>query len=309
MRKIVMGGVLICALLSSGNVFASADGPKPLDGSYPIVLAHGLFGWGNDGDAGIIGVLQYWGGLDEYLKDQGADVYVPTVTAMQSSAVRGAQLKEKMLLWMAARGYTKVNMIGHSQGGIDARYLISNLGMSEKVAVLSTVASPHYGSPQADMIKEDVPDWAEPYVANFINKVIPLIWGPDNQQDILAALELLTTAGMATFNQYTPDSPDTRYFSYGTRMKYFDLLQHPFLASSLESICKGGEANGLGCANDGVIPLESVKWGTYMGEPDYPWYSSGVDHLQSCNGQGMGYRSYDPEGFYLKIATNAMNNQ
>ncbi|MBR31760.1 MAG: lipase [Spirochaetaceae bacterium] len=309
MRNKVLSGALILALLPTASVFAGGEGPKPLDGSYPIVLNHGLFGWGNDGDAGAIGILDAWGGLDEYLREEGAPVFAPSVTAVQSSAVRAQVLKEKLNYWMAARGFTKVNLIGHSQGGLDGRYMVSNLGMSDKVAVLTTVATPHRGSPSSNALKDDVPDWAEPYIADLINMLVPLIWGGSTQQDVLAVLEQLSTDGMAAFNQYTPDSSNTRYYSYGTRMKYVDYIQHPLMAGSLESICAGGEEYGLGCANDGTIPLQTTKWGTFMGEPNYPWYSSGVDHLQSANGAGLGYLSYDPEGFYLQIATNAMNNQ
>ena len=37
----------------------------------------------------------------------------------------------------------KVNIIAHSKGGLDARYLISGLHMEDKVASLTTISTPH----------------------------------------------------------------------------------------------------------------------------------------------------------------------
>jgi len=45
----------------------------------------------------------------------------------------------------------KVNVIGHSMGGIDARVAIARFGAAERVASLTTVASPHRGTPLADL--------------------------------------------------------------------------------------------------------------------------------------------------------------
>src|SRR5436190_277798 len=44
----------------------------------------------------------------------------------------------------------KVIIIAHSMGGLDARYMISRLGMADRVAALVTLSTPHHGSPYAD---------------------------------------------------------------------------------------------------------------------------------------------------------------
>src|SRR5438874_2494875 len=45
----------------------------------------------------------------------------------------------------------KVNLVAPSMGGLDCRDMISSLGMADKVASLTTVGTPHHGSPVADI--------------------------------------------------------------------------------------------------------------------------------------------------------------
>ena len=43
-----------------------------------------------------------------------------------------------------------VHLFGHSMGGLDSRHMISRLGMASRVLSLTTLGSPHRGSPFAD---------------------------------------------------------------------------------------------------------------------------------------------------------------
>ena len=313
LKRLTAGATLFAALcLCTTSVFASGGGSssKPLQNSYPIVLSHGLFGWGDSEPQGIINILYYFGGLDDYLRSQGATVYAPAKTAAQTNEIKGAELKAKILTWMAANGYSKVNIIGHSQGGLDARHMVSNLGMAGTVGVLTTVASPHQGSPLADILQAVVPSWMQPFIASVVNAIVQLAMGGNlNEQDSLASLTSMSTAGMAAFNANTPDRAETRYFSYGSKMTMIDFIQHPTMSLNHPAMCAGGLVKGLGCQNDGLVNIASQKWGTWKGQPSYPWYVSGVDHLQSANGGGLGEIWFDVEGWYLDISKNAMNHQ
>lgn len=53
---------------------------------YPIVLVHGFLGWDS------IGPYDYWFGIADALRRDGAQVYVAQVTASNSTEVRGEQL-------------------------------------------------------------------------------------------------------------------------------------------------------------------------------------------------------------------------
>lgn len=80
--------IFVCAfLLSSGAVFAGGGGSSsgPLVNSHPIVLGHGILGF-DDSNGPAAGLLQYWGDVDQYLRDQGAPVLTPGKTAASGLA-------------------------------------------------------------------------------------------------------------------------------------------------------------------------------------------------------------------------------
>ncbi|TGK20872.1 lipase [Leptospira fluminis] len=307
MRK--LGLSLLILFICSGSLFASGGGSssKPLAGAYPIILSHGLFGWGTD-SSGVISIISYWGGMDSYLTSQGATVYAPTKTAAQSNEVRGAQLASKINVYMAANGFTKVHILGHSQGGLDSRYAISNLGLSSKVSTLTTLNTPHRGSPIADIISNVLPDWIKPFVSAVLGVVVQLVYG-GGQQDALAALGSLTTSGTALFNSYTPNASSVKYYSYGSYITIPDLIQHPLMGILQPACAAGGLFNGQGATCDGLVPYSSLKWGTFNGGPDYGILTTGVDHLEASNTLNSGKTWYDVEGYFLKMASNAKANQ
>ena len=84
---------------------------------YPIVLVHGLFGF--DSALGI----DYFYGIPDALRRDGARVYVAQVSAANSTEVRGEQLLKQVNQILALTGASKVNLVGHSHGGPTARYV------------------------------------------------------------------------------------------------------------------------------------------------------------------------------------------
>jgi triacylglycerol lipase len=108
------------------------------------VLVHGLFGF----DA--IGPIDYWWGIPSALRNGGARVYVTQQSAANASEVRGEQLLAELRRLKAAYGHQKFNLIGHSHGGHTIRYVA---GVApDLVASVTSVGSPHAGSPVADNI-------------------------------------------------------------------------------------------------------------------------------------------------------------
>ncbi|PNV74555.1 esterase/lipase family protein [Leptospira inadai] len=306
MSRVLRIWIIGLTLLVSGAVHASGGGSssKPLAGAYPIVLAHGLFGWGKS-----TGIIDYWGGNAAYLQSQGATVLTPTVTATSSSSARAAQLKTAIQTAMAANNYTgKVHIIGHSQGGLDARYLVSNLGFASKVATLTTLNTPHYGSPVANVVLTVIPSWALPYVATVLNTVVGFVYGESNQNAV-AALKLLTTAGATAFNSSTPNASGVKYFSYGSTITVPDLIEHPAMGLIYPICAIGAPFYGQSISNDGVVPASSQQWGTWKGGPSYPITTTGIDHLEATNALYLGQTWYDTNGYFLKMASNSKSNQ
>lgn len=110
-----LSAVLIAILVAPAP--ASAQGYTQT--KYPIVLVHGLFGFDN------LGPVDYFYGIPSALRSGGAKVYMTSVSAANSTEVRGEQLLSQVKQILAATGAAKDNLIGHSHGGPTARYVAS----------------------------------------------------------------------------------------------------------------------------------------------------------------------------------------
>jgi triacylglycerol lipase len=92
------------------------------------VLAHGL-----GGDKPF---LKCFMGIPEDLKPLGVPVYTPKVARYGTVFARAETLKEQIMQVLEETRAPKVNIIGHSMGGLDARYLawVSGLWLSTTIA-------------------------------------------------------------------------------------------------------------------------------------------------------------------------------
>src|SRR5262245_21836505 len=107
------------AAVGGAPVDAGSDFEAPkLGPPYPIVLAHGFFGFENF--AGIDAITYFYGVKDELAKNGETLVFTPAVDPFNDSKTRGAQLLAEIEKILAQTGHAKVNLIGHSQGGLDA---------------------------------------------------------------------------------------------------------------------------------------------------------------------------------------------
>src|SRR6185503_14616333 len=100
-----------------------------------------------------------------------------------------------------------VNLIGHSHGGLDVRYVAAV--RPDLVASVSSVATPHKGAALADYLRAHVSggSFTEDVLAFFANSlgtVIGLLTGHTQPQDAIAGLDALTSAGTAAFNARYP---------------------------------------------------------------------------------------------------------
>lgn len=299
---------LVLSLLAVSLTWAgSGSSSKPLQGSYPIVLSHGILGF--DDRVGLLGgAIKYWGGMDQYLRNQGAAVLTPGTNPIQSVTNRATDQKNQINTWMAANGYTKVNIIAHSQGALVSRYMISSLGMSSKVATMTSVNGVNRGTPVADIALAVIPSWLQPSINVLINGISQLVYGK-TQQNIIAMTSSMTVANVNALNNANPNNAAIKYFSYGSKITLPDLIQHPIMGITYPITWTGGVFNGQGGDNDGVVPLSSQKWGTWKGGPSYGIFTTGVDHIEAINFAGMGETWYDVKAYYLAMASNAKANQ
>ena len=179
---------------------------------------------------------------------------VPTTGSVEE---RANALHDQLRSTAAGRS---VNIIAHSMGGLDARYLISRIQPQEfEVKSLTTIATPHRGSCVADMLFRDIGPS-----------------GVDGLYRILARLkigtgafsELTRTYINSHFNPVVPNDPSVRYFSYGAAAQPH-LLSVFRISHDLTEVIEG--------PNDGLVSVASSKWGDYRGT------LMGVTHLDLIN--------------------------
>ena len=174
---------------------------------YPIVLAHGMAGFDE-----LFGVFEYWFGIPGALDDGGATVFVTSVSQFNSTEARGEQLIDQVEQVVAITGKPKVNLIGHSHGGLDVRYVAAV--RPDLVASVTSVGSPHKGADLADYLSDNIEggSFAQGVLAFFaesLGTVLGLLSGSTNPQDAIAALDSLSSSGMATFNAQYPQGVPT----------------------------------------------------------------------------------------------------
>ncbi len=244
---------------------AAAQSSGYTQAQYPIVLAHGLLGFKT-----LLGVLEYFYGIPESLQSSGARVYVTQVTAVDSSEVRGEELLSQVETILAVTGAKRVNLIGHSQGGLDARYVAAV--RPDLVASVTTVGSPHKGAALADYLLS-LPPSGQGVVAGLLDAVgtlIDFVSGTPSPQDALASLGTLSSAGAAAFNAKYPEGvPPTpcgsgaasangiKFYSWGGTATFTNVLDisDPLLALTGSVYPE---------ANDGLVGRCSSHFGTVL---------------------------------------------
>ncbi|KAG0240999.1 hypothetical protein BGW41_006451 [Actinomortierella wolfii] len=134
--------------------------PRPVTRDYvaprhPIILCHGLFGFDKIGPEAIPSLqIHYWSGIQKALKKLGAKVFVAGVS--RTGAIRRRAEELHQMLTSTVEGMP-VNLLAHSMGGLDCRYLISHIrDKTYSVSSLTTLSTPHRGSPFMDWCRDHI---------------------------------------------------------------------------------------------------------------------------------------------------------
>ena len=202
----------------------------------PVVLVHGLCGF--DRMSGLRRQTDYFRGIPRYLQQAGNRVYAPQISPTAGVARRAADLKRFVDRHVPAG---RVHLIGHSMGGLDARYMTSRLGMEDRVASLTTIGTPHRGTTFADWGWRRLSALSVPFLR---------LLGVTYQ----AFIDLRTDA-CARFNEDTPDVLGVRYYSVA------GACSRPWLGP--EWWLPAGIVNRAEGPNDGVVSVASAKWGEH----------------------------------------------
>ena len=218
----------------------------------PIVLHHGILRFPDI----ALGPLRfgYYRGIDRAIAERGHPLIVTCVHPTAGIVRRAIQLKETILRQLELMKRQKVLIIAHSMGGLDARYMITRLGMERHVSALLTITTPHRGSPFADWCLRNLGrrlGWLR--IARMLGLDI------DSMKD-------LTTESCRRFNEEVPDSPNVRYFSISAARP---LLRVPPFAYASHKLISAAEGD-----NDGLVSVKSSTWGTHLGTwPADHWHT------------------------------------
>ena len=211
---------------------------------YPIILVHGIA-------IRDFKLLRAFGKIERKLSDAGFSVYTANTDAFGTIESNAEQLKSIIFGILDDTGCEKINIIAHSKGGLDAKYMISKLGMSDNVASLTTLCTPHKGSPVASKIW-DLPTWIKKVLAFFINTFYRIIG--DKKPDSLKVCEQLKSSDELSDTECTEQVYCQSYSTILRRRKDCLLMAVPMKMCSIE-----GE-------NDGLVSAESSKFGVYKGD-------------------------------------------
>lgn len=284
--------------------------------TYPVVFAHGMAGFDN------IAGYDYWGDdfgtfvgdpCDGFLEiscnsyiDTRQKAFIGQVQPFQNSEVRGYDLANDIEGFMATVGASKVNLIGHSQGGLDIRKAaveLRNRRGSPVVSVMISISSPHRGSPVAKFIL-DLGKGITDVISALANIYGNIIYAPGND-GYAAAKQLVyndysATDGILTgakqFNEKYPVSSN-----YASHYASIVTAQQGWGVNPLLFVLRNGfyniDGNGYcvdDCDNDGAAGKGN---GTATDLDD--------DGLVGINSQQMGYRlKYTVYGFGLPDSIN-----
>ncbi len=230
---------------------------------YPILMVHG---------AGFRDLKWpvYWGRIPGALEARGAALYYGRQDSWASVETNAAALVRRIDAVLRETGAEKVNLIAHSKGGVEARMAASSLGAGEKIASVTTIATPHRGSITVDRLFR-MPRSLFSLAAFAVNNWIRLVG--DRKPDFLAVCKGFTTEHMAEFNRKNPDVPGVFYQSYACVMK------HPF--SDLNLSAANFVVGRIEGPNDGLVTVTSAAWGE-----EHLWASNGfrgVSHLDAID--------------------------
>jgi len=128
---------------------------------YPIVLIHGT-GFRDYKN------LNYWGRIPRALTAEGADIYYGCQDCWGTIEYNSNIIKNNILDVISKTGTEKVNLIAHSKGGLEARYMICELGMEKYIASLTTISMPHHGSKTFDIVY-NIPTFLYKSMSFFVN--------------------------------------------------------------------------------------------------------------------------------------------
>lgn len=257
---------------------------------YPILLVHGVFFRDTK-------YFNYWGRIPGELETNGATIFYGNHHSASSVADSASELKLRIIEILSETGAEKLNIIAHSKGGLDCRYAISKLGISNKVASLTTINTPHRGCLFADCLLSKIPSSIKNKVADTYNSTLRKFGEPN--PDFLAAVNDLTYNYCKQLNKEIPTPQGIYCQSVGSVLTKATNGKFPLNLSYHLVKHFSGE-------NDGLVDEASFKWGE-----NYillrPTEKRGISHGDMIDLNRQNFRGFDVRDFYVNLVSDLKN--
>jgi triacylglycerol lipase len=260
---------------AQGQGGSEPQGPRPLRARrvtrYPLVFCHGMLAFSAI-KMRMPENYNSFSSLAQSLRDRGFQAFFPQVAPTSGIVERAQQLREQIVRWTDQ----PVNLIAHSMGGMDARYLITHLDMADRVRSLTTIGTAHRGTSLAD--------W---FITNYRNRV-PLLLAMEAFGVNVDGFRDCRIGACKAFNEATPDRPGVTYFSYGGAVPQSRVS--PFLRRAWTILTP------LEGPNDGMVSVKSARWGEYLGTIAADHFAQTPDAVFLRPGE-----DFDAAGFCFRV--------
>lgn len=320
-----------CKVLGAGCVAPVTAAPERLPTLYPIVLVNGidtspLFRWSER--------------IQRVLREEGGQtVFLATLPPYEPPARRAPLLWERVREVRAQTGAAKVNLVCHSLGGLDCRYLASPGGLgadrpderdaiAASIASITTVGTAHRGTRAADAVLGLLPDGDRGAAIDAFAGLLGGWFGEASVEGgdphLREALLALSTHQAPAFDAEIVDAQGVYYQSWAGVSRPFGEASASFDAAVLEACRTSDGADGrLGfvrtdwmalplvplsrevggddAPSDGLTPVASAKWGNFRGcVPADHMEQLGQKNLPDANVEN----GFDVARFYARVAAD-----
>lgn len=246
---------------------------------YPIILVHGIA-------TKQLRVLNAFGKIGDRLLAGGYSVFVADTDGFGCIETNAQQLKDFIERVKSESGAEKVNIIAHSKGGLDSKYMITNLGMEDSVASLTTLCTPHKGSIIASRIWT-LPSPVKKAIAKTINGFYRRFFHDVHPDSMRTCDQLRSMDQVEETIQFSDKVYCQSYSTSISKTKDCFVMALPMKIQHRYEIMD----------NDGLVAEDSTKFGIYRGRClDIP-----TSHVQIIDLFSKKSQKEKVYAFYLKV--------
>lgn len=317
-----------CRLANVGCVAPVTPAPEKRPTRYPVLLVNGI-------DTSPL--FRYSQRIQTTMTELGGHaVFLATLTPYETPRRRAPELWARIKEIREKTGATKVNLICHSLGGLDCRYLVSPHGLTldlegapdlaSSVASITTVGTAHRGTRIADVLLGLTPDENRGQLINDFATFAGDWFSEDaltHDVHLREALQALTISQAITFNAEIDDAPGVEYQSFAGVSRPFGEASAEHDARMREVCTTSDGAQGLlgfgkhdfmaltlvpftdtvggstGEPNDGLSAVASARWANFRG-------CIPADHMEQLGERNIPdvnvENGFDVARFYTNIA-------